>query len=113
MARLPPRPPELPGALAARRRAHAAAGAASVGNRLLRGLVAAAVLAFARAVGEFGATLIFAGNIPGRTNTMPLEIYSAYQVGDDARALALVGVLSAVSLAVVLVSNRFGRATWS
>jgi molybdate transport system permease protein len=78
-----------------------------------RGLVAAAVLAFARAIGEFGATLIFAGNIPGRTNTMPLEIYSAYQVGDDARALALVGILSAVSLAVVLVSNRFGRGTWA
>jgi molybdate transport system permease protein len=76
-----------------------------------RGLVAAAVLAFARAVGEFGATLILAGNIPGRTNTMPLEIYSAYQTGDDARALALVAILSAVSLVVVLVANRFGRGT--
>ena len=42
-----------------------------------RGVVAAAVLGFARAIGEFGATLMFAGNIPGRTNTMPLEIYAA------------------------------------
>jgi molybdate transport system permease protein len=76
-----------------------------------RGLVAAAVLAFARAVGEFGATLIFAGNIPDRTNTMPLEIYTAYQIGDDARALALVAILSGMSLLVVLLSHRFGRGT--
>ena len=72
------------------------------------GLVAAAVLAFARAVGEFGATLIFAGNIEGRTNTMPLAIYSAYLAGDDARALLLVGILSALSLVVVLIANRLG-----
>ncbi|MCI0571915.1 MAG: molybdate ABC transporter permease subunit, partial [Myxococcaceae bacterium] len=46
-----------------------------------RSVLAGLVLAFARAVGEFGATLMFAGNIPGRTNTMPLEIFSAYQAG--------------------------------
>ena len=71
------------------------------------GLVAAAVLAFGRAIGEFGATLIFAGNIPGRTNTMPLEIYSAYQSGDSSRALVLVAILSAISLVVVSVANRY------
>jgi molybdate transport system permease protein len=76
-----------------------------------RGLVAAAVLTFARALGEFGATLIFAGNIQGRTNTMPLEIFGAYLAGDDRRALILVAILSGVSLVVVLVANRFGRAT--
>ena len=48
------------------------------------------MLAFARALGEFGATLMFAGNIPGRTNTMPLEIFAAYQAGEDARALLYV-----------------------
>lgn len=74
-----------------------------------RGLVAAGVLSFARAAGEFGATLIFAGNIPGRTNTMSLELYTAFQTGDDRRALILVAILSALSLAVVLLSNRLGR----
>jgi molybdate transport system permease protein len=73
-----------------------------------RGVVAASVLAFARAIGEFGATLMFAGQIPGRTNTMPLEIYSAWQGGDDARALLYVVVLSALSLAVVWAAARLG-----
>ncbi|HZS42344.1 MAG TPA: molybdate ABC transporter permease subunit [Polyangia bacterium] len=71
-----------------------------------RGVVAGLVLAFARAVGEFGATLMFAGNIPGRTNTMPLEIFAAYQSGDDARALVYVVVLTGLSAAVVLLAAR-------
>src|SRR5215831_57292 len=71
-----------------------------------RGVAAALVLAFARAIGEFGATLMFAGNIPGRTNTMPLEIFAAYQAGDDRRALLYVSVLSAISGVVVLVAAR-------
>ena len=74
-----------------------------------RGLVAGAVLCFARALGEFGATLMFAGNIPGKTNTMTLEIWSAYQAGDDARAAALVLILTAVSVAVVLAFSRLER----
>ena len=73
-----------------------------------RGVVAATVLGFARALGEFGATLMFAGNIPGRTNTMPLEIFAAYQGGDDRRAALYVAVLTALSLAVVLVAARLG-----
>jgi molybdate transport system permease protein len=73
-----------------------------------RGVLAATVLGFARALGEFGATLMFAGNIPGRTNTMPIEIFTAYQGGDDARALLYVEVLSALSLAVVLLAARLG-----
>jgi molybdate transport system permease protein len=71
-----------------------------------RGLVAGLVLAFARAVGEFGATLMFAGNIPGRTNTMPLEIFAAYQAGDDRRAGLYVAVLTLLSLLVVLLAAR-------
>lgn len=71
-----------------------------------RGVVAGLVLAFARAIGEFGATLMFAGNIPGRTNTMPLEIYAAYQLGDDRRALLYVAVLVALSGLVVLAASR-------
>jgi molybdate transport system permease protein len=71
-----------------------------------RGVTAALVLGFARALGEFGATLMLAGNIPGRTNTMPLEIFAAYQAGDDARALVYVFILTAMSLGVVLVAAR-------
>jgi molybdate transport system permease protein len=77
-----------------------------------RGLVAGMVLSFARALGEFGATLMFAGNIPGRTNTMTLEIWSAYQAGDDLRATALVVTLTAVSVAVVLAFSRLERGRW-
>jgi molybdate transport system permease protein len=71
-----------------------------------RGVLAGVVLAFARALGEFGATLMFAGNIPGRTNTMPLEIFAAYQAGEDARAFLYVAVLSIVSCLVVVLAGR-------
>lgn len=71
-----------------------------------RGVVAGLVLAFARAIGEFGATLMFAGNIPGRTNTMPLEIFAAFQLGDDRRALLYVAVLVALSGFVVFAASR-------
>ncbi len=71
-----------------------------------RGVLAGAVLAFARAVGEFGATLMFAGNIPGRTNTMPLEIFAAYQGGDDRRAGIYVVVLTVISIVVVAAAAR-------
>jgi len=73
-----------------------------------RGILAAVVLGFARAVGEFGATLMFAGNIPGRTNTMPLEIFAAYQMGDDRRAAIYVAVLTAISVLIVIAAARLG-----
>jgi molybdate transport system permease protein len=73
-----------------------------------RGVLAAAVLGFARALGEFGATLMFAGDIPGRTNTMPLEIFAAFRAGDDRRAGLYVAVLTAASLAVVAAAARLG-----
>jgi len=68
------------------------------------GLVAGAVLAWARALGEFGATITFAGNFPGRTQTMPLAIYLANETNPD-EALVLSLVLVAVSF-VVLVALR-------
>lgn len=71
-----------------------------------RGVLAALVLAFARAIGEFGATIMFAGNIPGRTNTMPVEIFAAYQGGDDKRAGLYVIVLTAISIVVVAAAAR-------
>lgn len=67
------------------------------------------MLAFARALGEFGATLMFAGNIPGRTNTMPLELYAAYQSGSDEQALFYVVVMVALSVAVVYASGRLAN----
>ncbi|HEY7530119.1 MAG TPA: molybdate ABC transporter permease subunit [Gemmatimonadota bacterium] len=70
------------------------------------GLLAGLVLAFARALGEFGATLMLAGNIPGRTTTMPLAIYTAVSTGDDATARALVLILTAVSGVVLLIAGR-------
>jgi molybdate transport system permease protein len=71
-----------------------------------RGVLAAGVLGFARALGELGATLMVAGNIPGRTNTMPIEILSAYQRGDDGRAALYVIVLTTLSLAIVLAAAQ-------
>jgi molybdate transport system permease protein len=71
-----------------------------------RGVTAALVLGFARALGEFGATLMLAGNIPGRTNTMPLETFAAYQAGDDGRAFFYVGILTMMSLVVVVAAAR-------
>jgi molybdate transport system permease protein len=64
------------------------------------GIAAGAVLAWARALGEFGATITFAGNFPGRTQTMPLAVYLALQ-DDPAAAISLSLVLLAVSVAVL------------
>ena len=74
-----------------------------------RAIIAGGILAFARALGEFGATMMLAGNVPGRTNTMPLEVYSAYIAGDDRRANLLVVVLTLTSAAVVITSERLAR----
>ncbi len=70
-------------------------------------IATAAVLAFARALGEFGATLMLAGNIPGRTQTMPIAVYSATESGNLSLAVTLSLVLIALSTAVVLTANRF------
>jgi molybdate transport system permease protein len=74
-----------------------------------RGVVAGLVLAFARAIGEFGATLMFAGDVPGRTNTMPIALYDAYLAGDDRRALVYVVVLAGASVVIALVAARLVR----
>jgi molybdate transport system permease protein len=73
-----------------------------------RGIVAGLVLAFARALGEFGATLMLAGNIPGRTATMPLAIYTAVSTGEAAEAQSLVLLLTALSCVVVVLAGRLG-----
>jgi molybdate transport system permease protein len=71
-----------------------------------RGLAAGIVLAFARALGDFGATLMVAGNIPGLTQTAALAIYDAVQVNDSARAGWLTLWISLVSIAALLVVQR-------
>ena len=75
-----------------------------------RGIVAGVALGFARALGDFGATVMVAGNIPGRTQTMPVAVYDAVQAGDDARAGTLALILAVVAVAVLLLVNRFSRA---
>jgi molybdate transport system permease protein len=71
-----------------------------------RGLAAGVVLAFARALGDFGATLMVAGNIPGLTQTASLAIYDAVQVNDSARAGWLTLWISSVSIAALLIVQR-------
>jgi len=72
------------------------------------GIIAGLVLAFARALGEFGATLMLAGNIPGRTTTVPLAIYTAVQTGEAGEAAVLVLALTVLSCAVLVVAARLG-----
>ncbi|MEK7283864.1 MAG: molybdate ABC transporter permease subunit [Acidobacteriota bacterium] len=66
-----------------------------------RGLLAAAVLGFSRALGEFGATVIVAGNIPGRTQTLALAIFTDLQTGHDREAMVLVAVTVVLAFAAV------------
>ena len=70
-----------------------------------RGLVAAALLGFARSMGEFGATVIIAGNIPGKTQTLASAIFTAQQRGDDASATALLWVALLVGFAIVYTTE--------
>jgi molybdate transport system permease protein len=74
-----------------------------------RGLAAGIVLAFARALGDFGATLMVAGNIPGLTQTAALAIYDAVQVGDASRAGWLTLLISAISILALVVVQRTMR----
>ena len=74
-----------------------------------KGLIAGLVLSFARALGEFGATIMIAGNIPGKTSTMPLAIYRAFQSGEDQLATTLVIILTVVSIAVIYITTRISR----
>lgn len=75
----------------------------------LRGLLAGIVLTFARALGEFGATLMLAGNIPGKTQTMPLAIFEAFQAGEDRQAQVLALILTFASIAAIYLTNILTR----
>jgi molybdate transport system permease protein len=74
-----------------------------------RGIVAGAVMAFARALGEFGATILVAGNIPGSTTTISTSIYSNILLGHDDEAFALIAVSIALAFVVILAGEIFLR----
>lgn len=71
------------------------------------GILAGTLLAFARAMGEFGASLMVAGSIPNQTQTLSMAIYDAVQAGQGDAAMVLVIVTSLLSVTVLLASNRF------
>lgn len=75
-----------------------------------RSLLAAAALCFARAMGDFGATLMLAGNIPGRTQTVAIAIYDAVESGEGTVARVLVVAVSLLVIAILWMSNRMGEA---
>jgi len=74
-----------------------------------RGVLAGAVLAFARALGEFGATVMLAGNIPGKTQTLALAIFHDNQVGRDDRALLLAGLTAGLAFVALWTAEWFTR----
>ncbi len=74
-----------------------------------RGIIAGISLAFARALGDFGTTIMVAGNIPGRTQTMPIAVYDRVQAFDYTTAGLLAGVLSVVAIVVLLGVRRLER----
>jgi molybdate transport system permease protein len=78
---------------------------------IMPGVIAGAILAFAKAMGEFGATITFVSNIPGQTQTLPSAIYAFLQVpGGDTQAWRLVVVAIVVAMAALLLSEWLGRA---
>src|SRR3990172_5513577 len=74
-----------------------------------RGILAGAVMAFARATGEFRATLMVAGDIPGVTQTLPIAIYDAVQSGDSGAANLLVLIITLFSFSVLFAAGKIGR----
>lgn len=77
---------------------------------ILPGIIAGAILAFAKAMGEFGATITFVSNIPGQTQTLPSAIYAFLQVpGGEANAARLVWVAIGIAMAALLVSEWVAR----
>ncbi|MFH1077552.1 MAG: molybdate ABC transporter permease subunit [Pseudomonadota bacterium] len=74
-----------------------------------RGIVAGIALSFSRAMGEFGATLMLAGNLPGRTETMPLAIYSLAGSGEWAKAHFMVALMTLMSGVFLYIANKYAK----
>ena len=77
-----------------------------------RGIFAGLMLAFARGMGEFGATLMIAGNIPVKTQTLALAIYDAFQAGNDVQAVWLVIITSAVCVSLLMAAELLLKLKW-
>jgi molybdate transport system permease protein len=77
-----------------------------------RGIIAGAVLSFARSMGEFGATLMLAGNLPGKTETMPIAIYSLSGSGEWNKAHGLVILMTLISGLFLYIANRYSKRTF-
>jgi molybdate transport system permease protein len=77
-----------------------------------RGILAGTMLAFARAMGEFGATLMVAGNLPGKTQTLSLAVYDAVQAGNDSLAATLVVITSVVCILVLVASGKMLKTSY-
>jgi len=75
-----------------------------------RGILAGLLLAFTRALGEFGATLMIAGSIPGRTQTLSIAVYEAVQAGEDALANQLVAIISVTAVVILVAASRLAPA---
>lgn len=75
----------------------------------MRGIISGMLLAFARAIGEFGATILVAGNIPGRTSTLSLAIYNLVQLGRDGEAFRLLGIAVAIAFIAIWTAEAFLR----
>ncbi|WP_419741828.1 molybdate ABC transporter permease subunit [Paraclostridium dentum] len=73
------------------------------------GVIGAVILSFARAIGEFGATLMIAGNIPGKTQTMPIAIFFAVESGDMNKAMIWVMIIIGISSIVITISNFISK----
>lgn len=73
------------------------------------GIIGAIILSFARAIGEFGATLMIAGNIPGKTQTMPIAIFFAVESGDMNKAMIWVMIIIGISSIVITISNFISK----
>lgn len=74
-----------------------------------RGLIAGTLMAFARALGEFGATILVAGNIPGQTTTLAVSIYQSVQLGDDSHAWLLAGISASIAFTALLACGILRR----
>jgi molybdate transport system permease protein len=100
----------------------AAARTLGLNNRLIffrvtlplaaKGVLAATALAFARALGDFGVTIMIAGNIPGKTQTASVAIYDAVQAGRDNEAFTLAVTVSLIAGFMLYLVNRFGSLRW-
>ena len=79
----------------------------------LPSIIAGTILAFARALGEFGATIMLAGNIPGKTQTMAVAVYSAVQAGNRVLAYRWVAVMVTISFITIVIMNKFENLQFS